>query len=410
MKKKVNFQNQNGEWITGHLDMPGNVEPVTTALFAHCFTCHKDLNAVKRITRALNEKGIAVLRFDFTGLGESEGDFSQTTFSHNVSDLLSACQFLKENGMQAEVLIGHSLGGAAIIFAAEKLDGVKAIVTIGAPSDPEHVSHLFSQQVEEIIENGEAMVDIAGRQFNVQKDFLEDLKGHNMKYVLNNLNCPLLIFHSPQDNVVSVNHATEIYKAARHPKSYISLDGADHLLTQKEDAVYVGEMVASWLGRYLTSKTKIEKMVQIPEAGVSAHLGSQGFATMVHDGRHQWLADEPESIGGDDLGPSPYDLLSASLATCTAMTLQMYSRRKKWDLSDVVVEVNHFKDHSENYVGEKNQELKIDHLHKKIRLIGNLDKSQVDRLLEIAERCPVNRTLKSEIHIETTSIHANPTF
>ncbi|MDX1685023.1 MAG: bifunctional alpha/beta hydrolase/OsmC family protein [Saprospiraceae bacterium] len=402
MSENITFKNKAGDELSARLDLPPDQKPKGTALFAHCFTCNKNFNAVRHVSRALIEKGIAVLRFDFTGLGESEGEFSDSTFSMNVQDLLSACDYLEDRGLSPDILIGHSLGGAAVVFAAEQMDKVQAVVTIGAPSGPDHIRHLFEEDLEKIKSEGEAKVNIGGRPFKIKKEFVDDLRNKNMKAILNKLEIPLLIFHSPVDQIVDVENAAEIYKAARHPKSYISLDDADHLLSKKEDSLYVGEVISSWLVRYLPQKMQKEPFPHIPEKGVVAHLGNEGYTTTIHDGRHRFIADEPKSVGGEDLGPSPYELLSAALGSCSVMTLQMYARRKKWDLKEVIVEVEHFKDHAHDCDHCEDKEEKIDHLHKHFTFMGDLDDDQKKRLLEIAEKCPVNKTLQGVKHIQST--------
>lgn len=398
MTRKVEFTNSEGHKLAARLELPEGEAARSFALFAHCFTCSKNLTAVKNISRALNQKGIGVLRFDFTGLGESEGEFSDSSFSSNVEDLMAACRWMDGNAMAPEILIGHSLGGAAVVFASSQMDDIKAVVTIGAPSDPTHVQHLFGSDIKDIHEKGKAEVTIAGRSFIIKEEFLKDLESKNMKRVLHNLDRPLLIMHSPVDEVVSVNNAAEIYKAARHPKSYISLDAMDHLMSSKEDSLYAGNIIATWVSRYVRrtvrSQTKVSEI-----NGVSATLGTEGFTTSIFNGRHHFIADEPREVGGEDLGPSPYELLSAGLAACSVMTLQMYARRKKWDLKEVHVEIEHFKDYAHDDEEYENKDARIDHLHKVFRFEGNLSSEQKQRLLEIAERCPVNKTLKSDIHI-----------
>ena len=398
MTRKVEFTNSEGHKLAARLELPEGEAARSFALFAHCFTCNKNLTAVRNISRALNQQGIGVLRFDFTGLGESEGDFADSSFSSDVEDLVSACQWMDENAMTPEILIGHSLGGAAVVFAAKKMDATKAVVTIGAPADPSHVQHLFGPDLKDIKDKGIADVTIGGRSFTIKEEFLKDLESKNMKRVLHDLNRPILILHSPGDEIVSVANAAEIYKAARHPKSYISLDGMDHLMSEKEDSLYAGEIIATWVSRYVQrtprSKTKIAEI-----NGVSATLGDEGFTTSIFNGRHHFIADEPRNIGGEDLGPSPYELISAGLAACSVMTLQMYARRKKWDLKEVHVEIEHFKDYAHDYEEYDDKSARIDHLHKSFRFEGSLNTEQRQRLLEIAERCPVNKTLKSDIHI-----------
>lgn len=396
--KKIEFQNAGGEKLAARLELPVDQHPHSYALFAHCFTCTKNLSAVRNISRALNMGGIGVLRFDFTGLGESEGDFADTNFSSNVEDLIEAAHFLKSNYQAPALLVGHSLGGAAVIAAAAKIDSVKAVATIGAPFDPSHVSHLLSEGLEEIESKGIAEVNIGGRSFTVKKQFLEDLKENNLREQLQQFGKAVLIMHSPQDRTVAVENAAKIYHAARHPKSYISLDGADHLLSQKMDSVYAGEVIACWVKRYINLPKKEALKV---EKEVAVRLGTEGFTTDVMVRKHGLTADEPESVGGNDFGPSPYELVSAGLGTCTAMTLQMYARRKKWDLQEVTVHLEHYKDYAEDMINVEHSQSKIDHFDRIIELEGDLDDKQKERLLEIADKCPVHRTLHGTIMVNT---------
>ncbi len=378
--------------------MPDHQEPITYAVFAHCFTCSKNLSVVRQLTRALNEEGIAVLRFDFTGLGDSEGEFADTNFSSNVSDLINAVEYLSEQGKKPEIMIGHSLGGTAVLMAASQLDQIRAVVTIGSPANPEHVKHHFSDKIEKINKKGEAQVDIGGRDFRVKKQFLEDIEQTSMQEVIASLRRPLAIFHSPQDETVGVENAKEIYEAAMHPKSFISLDGADHLLSDKKDAAYVGSVIAGWVSRYIQISE-----VELPKTDhqVAASLGQKGFTTTMVAGKHKLIADEPEQYGGDDFGPSPYGYLSAALASCTAMTLRMYADRKEWNLEKVVVHVDHKKDHCKDCENLEDPGRKIDTFQRKIELKGDLDDSQKKKLLEIADKCPVHKTLHLKVEIRT---------
>ena len=248
--EKVKFKNSNGQELAARLELPEQ-EVLAYAIFAHCFTCNKNLSAVKNIGRALTQKGIAVLRFDFTGLGESEGDFENTNFSSNVEDLVSASDFLTANYVSPKILIGHSLGGAAVIFAANKLPNITALATVGAPSNPKHVAHLVQSGEEEIKKNGEAVVVIGGREFKIKEQFLSDIHEQNMDSAVKQMKKALLVMHSPQDTTVGIENAAQIYKAGWHPKSFVSLDGADHLLSRKEDSEYVGEMIGVWAQRYI---------------------------------------------------------------------------------------------------------------------------------------------------------------
>lgn len=396
--QKITFENKNGETLAARLELPVNQHPHTYVLFAHCFTCNKNFTALENIIRALNQEGFAVLRFDFTGLGQSEGDFANTNFSSNVQDLIEAADFLKENYKAPELLIGHSLGGTAAICAATQLPELKAVATIGAPFDPGQVSHLFSESLEEIEEEGVAEVSIGGRPFTVKKQFLEDIQDQDLMEKINRLGKSLLVLHSPQDRVVAVEHAARLYKAARHPKSFVSLDGADHLLSKKEDSYYAGDVIASWAKRYISMPKKEALMVR---KEVAARLGETGYTTDIMVRHHPITADEPISFGGNDYGPSPYDLLNASLGACTAMTLQMYARRKKWDLKEVVVHLEHYKDYAADLENMEDQKSKIDHFDRCLELKGDLDETQKNRLLEIANKCPVHRTLHSDVKVIT---------
>ncbi|MFK7936138.1 MAG: alpha/beta fold hydrolase [Saprospiraceae bacterium] len=397
---KINFTNRTGEQLSARLELPVDQLPHSYALFAHCFTCNKNLTAVRNISRALNLNGFAVLRFDFTGLGESEGDFADTNFSSNIEDLIDAAQFLEENYQAPELLIGHSLGGAAVICAGGHLPSVKAIATIGAPFDPGHVAHLLQNSVEEIEAKGEAEVLLSGRKFTVKKQFLDDIQNQIILDHIERLNKALLVMHSPQDRTVEIENAAKLYHAARHPKSFVSLDGADHLLNNKRDSQYAGNVIANWAERYIA---KPEKKNLRSDKEVVVRLGNEGFTTEVMIRKHGLTADEPESVGGNDFGPSPYELVSAGLGTCTAMTMQMYARRKKWDLQEVIVHLEHYKDYAadmEAAVDEK--PTKIDHFDRVIEIKGDLSVEQKTRLMEIADRCPVHRTMHSEVKVNTT--------
>jgi len=335
--------------------------------------------------------GIAVLRFDFTGLGESSGDFADTNFSTNVEDIIAAANYLKENYSSPSILVGQSLGGAAAVYAADELESVKAVATIGAPSEPEHVMHLLNCKIEEIEEAGHAEVQIGGRPFLIKKQFVDDLRTKNMFDKVQELKKALLILHSPQDEIVSIDNAAKIYHAAHHPKSFITLDHANHMLTNTDDAYYAGQVIASWVERYI-DRPKKDKLST--DKQVIAQLGSDGFTTEILAGNHSLIADESENLNGNDFGPSPYELLNAALCACTAMTLQMYARRKKWDLQEVKVHMSFNRSYKEDCEACSESERRIDQFEKIIELIGDLDEAQKERLLEIANKCPVHRTLK----------------
>ena len=395
---KLQFENTTGQQLSARLELPLERKPKAFALFAHCFTCNKNLVAVTNISRALTASGFAVLRFDFTGLGESEGEFSDTNFSSNVDDLVQGAEYLAAHYQPPQIIIGHSLGGAAVLQAASRLPFVKAVVTIGAPSNPPHVQHLLKNNIEEIRETGEATVLLAGRPFKIKKQFLDDLEDSNMQGVIKNLDKALLVLHSPQDSTVGINNAAEIYQAAKHPKSFISLDGADHLLTDKEDSFYAGQVIASWSSRYISPEPATELET---EKQVVTETGGDGFTTQIKAGRHHLLADEPANVGGKDLGPTPYGYLLAALGACTSMTLRMYAERKNWPLERATIHLEHFKLHSDDCEACETEQGYIDHIDREIELEGPLNEEQKKRLLEIADRCPVHKTLHAEVIINT---------
>lgn len=402
--ERVTFENQNGEELSARLDLPVAGEPLACAIFAHCFTCTKNLKAVGRITSALAEKGIATLRFDFTGLGESEGDFANTNFKTDVSDLVSAAEHLEETRQVPEILIGHSLGGTAVLAAAQSLDSVTAVATIAAPSSPQHVRKLLDEDVDEIREKGEATVRLEGRPFTITSEFLDALEEFDLPDSLSTLRKPLLVAHSPIDSIVGIDNASEIFMAAKHPKSFLSLDNADHLLSREVDAAYIGRVIAAWAARYLDSDPRDvlqpDLSVKNPEFDTVVRTERRLRTDIMANG-FPIVADEPESVGGTNLGPTPYDLLTASLGACTSMTLRMYADRKEWPLEAVTVDLKYRKVHARDCELCETDEGKIDHIEREISLEGELDDDQKKRLLEIADRCPVHRTLHSEIHVET---------
>ena len=400
--KNLTFWNANGEALSARLDLPLGSEPDAYAIFAHCFTCSKHTKAVAAVSHALTRKGIAVLRFDFTGLGDSEGDFSDTTFSSNVTDLITAAGFLKAHFAAPKILIGHSFGGAACLKAAGQLPSVKAVATIGAPFDPAHVQHLLGDARKEIEKSGEASVTLAGRPFRIKRQFLEDLDTADMLAVLPKLNRALLVLHSPVDEVVGIDNAAQIYRAARHPKSFISLDTADHMLGRPADAAYVGSVIAEWAARYIDIREKTVDRSSAGEHQVVTRIGKNGYRTEIMAGGHRLVADEPAEVGGTDSGPTPYDLLVAGLGTCTAMTLRMYADRKGWPLAAVTVSLSHRKVHAVDCESCATEKGKLDQIERQIEILGPLDADQRQRLMEIADRCPVHRTLHSEIDVVTT--------
>ncbi len=397
--ERISFSGTDG-LLDARLDRPlGN--PRAYALFAHCFTCSKETVAASRISRALAELGIAVLRFDFTGLGGSEGEFANTNFTSNVQDLLHAVDYLRRNAVAPSILIGHSLGGAAILNAAAEIAEALAVVTIGAPSDPAHVRHLFSQHVDEINARGAREISLAGRKFLVRKQFLDDIAEQRLVEKIRRMRKALLILHSPQDDIVDIEHARAIFQAALHPKSFVSLDGADHMLRHKQDAEYVASVVSAWVERYLPVRD--EKVVpdNRPRTVNVSEAVEGRYAQDVNLGPHRLRADEPEAFGGDDTGPSPYDLLLAALGACTCMTLRMYAEHKKLALDHIEVELSHQKIHARDCEGCDTKTGKIDRIDRTIHVEGDLDQEQRTRLLEIADKCPVHRTLHSEVSVKT---------
>jgi len=398
-RQKVSFQNEKGITLAGVIEFPLTSQPHAYSVFSHAFTGSKNLTAAKHIARAMTLEGIAVLRFDFTGLGNSEGDFADTTFSDNVDDIKAAVNFLKENYEAPNILIGHSLGGAAAVFAASQLEEINAVATIGTPSEPEHVTHLFGYKLKDIEEQGHAQVNIGGRSYTIKKQFVDDLLNKDMHEVVRNMDKALLILHSPQDRVVELDNAAKIYHAAMHPKSFVTLEKADHMLSSKDDAFYAGTVISSWVKRYIPIPTQD---VLKAEKQVSVRLGNKGYTTEIMAGHHGLIADESEKLGGNDFGPSPYELLNAALGACTAMTLQMYARRKKWDLQEVKVHLEYKRSYKEDCEACPESERRLDNFVKCVELIGDLDEAQKKRLMEIADKCPVHRTLMSASGSETS--------
>lgn len=399
--KKIEFTNKNGYHLAARLDLPLRKEPYPFAIFAHVFTGSKNLTGARHISKALNAKGIAVLRFDFTGLGDSEGNFSETNFSSNVDDILAAASYLEEHYEEPQLLIGQSLGGAAAIFAAKELESVKAVATIGTPSYPDHVTHLLSSSLEEIESTGRAVVNLAGREFCIKKQFLDDLRNQDLAKIVKDLGKAILIMHSPQDQTVEIQNAAHLYHYARHPKSFVTLDGADHLLSKKEDAYYSGTVIASWSQRYLDIR---EETKLTTERDVVVRLEDEGFTTEILAGQHSLIADEPESFGGNNFGPSPYQLLNSALGACTAMTIQMYARRKKWQIEEVKVHLHYDRDYEEDFEHTDDPQAKIDHYYREIELIGDLTEEQRQRVLQIANKCPVHKTLSTTGKVVTKLI------
>ena len=396
----IHFPGSLGASLAARLDMPPQ-PPLAYALFAHCFTCSKDTLAAARISRALTGRGIAVLRFDFTGLGGSEGEFSNTNFSSNLADVVAAAAWLRETHGAPKILIGHSLGGAAVLAAASQIPDAVAICTIGAPRDPAHVERLLAPARAEIDADGEAEINLSGRTFRIRKPFLDDLKVNTADAYLASLDKALLIFHSPRDTIVNIENAAWIFTAAKHPKSFVSLDTADHLLTSKEDAQYVAEVLAAWASRYIGT---VERPVAVEDSEgrvLVSELHEGKFAQEITVGPHRLIADEPIAVGGTGRGPSPYDLLLAALGTCTSMTVRTYADFKKVPLDHVSVRLTHDKVHAEDCEHCESKEGKIDRIDREIELAGELHEAQRARLLEIADKCPVHRTLASAVWVET---------
>ncbi|MBO6520757.1 MAG: OsmC family protein [Rhodospirillales bacterium] len=391
--------------LAARLDLPeGDVRAY--ALFAHCFTCTKDIFAASRIAERLTAHGIAVLRFDFTGLGASEGEFANTNFTSNVGDLVAAADYMRQTLAAPKMLIGHSLGGAAVLAAAPQIDEVKAVCTIGAPADPGHVANNFGDDVRRIEAEGEAKITLVGRPFRIKKQFLDDIRAQKLSDIVAHLGRALLIFHSPVDNVVGIDNAQEIYLAAKHPKSFVSLDDADHLLSRRADAIYCANVIAAWAERYLSASPETADDIEVPAidgAVVVQETGNGRFSNAISvGGRHMLRADEPLSVGGNDSGPTPYDFLLAGLGACKSMTMRMYAERKGWPLKRAMVTLRHEKIHAEDCEACETATGKIDRIETEISLNGDLSEAQRQKIFKIAERCPVHQTLKHEISLTAT--------
>jgi uncharacterized OsmC-like protein/alpha-beta hydrolase superfamily lysophospholipase len=398
--ERFDFPNAQGQNLAALLDRPAG-EPRAYALFAHCFTCGKDTHAAKRVAEGLTALGIAVLRFDFTGLGSSEGEFANTTFSSNVGDLVAAANELRRRAQAPAILIGHSLGGTAVLAAAAEVAEARAVVTIAAPCDPSHVTGLFRDRLEDIAAKGEMQATLAGRQFRISRAFVDDLAEHKLMQRIANLHKALLIFHSPTDEVVAIDNASRIFTAAKHPKSFVSLAGADHLLSRRSDAAYVANVIRAWAERYLEAPQGASQPAGDAKTVVVRETREGRFQQDVTVGAHRFLADEPLEVGGLDSGPGPYDLLLAGLGACTAMTLRLYAERKALALERVTVRLNHSRIHAADCADCETKEGMLDRIERAITLRGTLDAEQRRRLLEIADKCPVHRTLTSEIDIRT---------
>jgi uncharacterized OsmC-like protein/alpha/beta superfamily hydrolase len=401
--ERFQFTGSEGQQLAAALDLPER-EPLAYALFAHCFTCGKDVLAARRIALELANKGIAVLRFDFTGLGSSEGEFANSTFSSNVADLVLAADHLRKTHKAPAILIGHSLGGAAILAAAGQIAEAKAVVTIAAPSDPAHVTHFFKDRVEDIRSQGNVEVSLAGRPFNIKREFLDDIAEYNLMAQIAKLHKALLVMHSPTDDTVGVENATKIFLAARHPKSFVTLADSDHLLSKKSDALYAADLIAAWVMRYLdppTAEQAAAASSAAPRNVAVRETRDSKYQNEVIVGPHHLFADEPAAVGGADTGPGPYDYVLAGLGACTSITMRMYADRKALPLDRVTVTLSHSKIHAEDCAECETKIGMLDQFDRVIKIEGALDAEQRKRLMEIADKCPVHRTLESEIHIVT---------
>jgi uncharacterized OsmC-like protein/alpha/beta superfamily hydrolase len=399
--ERFQFEGVGGHQLAASLDLPTET-PIAYALFAHCFTCGKDSLAARRIAAALAAKGIAVLRFDFTGLGSSEGEFANANFSSNVTDLVRAADHLRNTRKAPAILIGHSLGGAAILAAASRIPDAKAVVTIAAPSAPAHVTGLFKDEIEDVRKLGEIEVSLAGRPFKITRQFIDDIAEHDLMAKISKMRKALLVMHAPADDTVGIDNATRIFTSARHPKSFVSLAGADHLLSKKVDAIYVADVIAAWAIHYIdplpeqaTDTALAPRQVVVQESRASK------FQQAVSIGPHRMLADEPVSAGGEDTGPGPYDFLLAGLGACTSMTMRLYADRKALPLDRVTVTLKHSKIHAQDCAECETKEGLLDQIDRVIAMDGTLDAEQRKKLMEIADKCPVHRTLHSEIRIVT---------
>lgn len=404
LSKKISFPGASGEELAARLDLPEG-DPKAYALFAHCFTCTKDIFAASRIAEGLNANGIAVLRFDFTGLGASEGEFANTNFTSNVGDLVAAANYMRDNFAAPRIIIGHSLGGAAVLAAAGDIAEIECVCTIGAPADPHHVALNFKNDIDRIMADGEADVTLVGRPFKIKKQFLEDIEGQKLSEKIGKLDRALLVFHSPMDATVGIENAQEIYLAAKHPKSFVSLDTADHLLSKRADAVYCANVIAAWAERYLSAEKEKQGEPSIPsiEDGVVVQEVDGGkFTNLISvGGRHTLKADEPVRVGGNDSGPTPYDYLLSALGACKTMTMRMYADRKGFPLDQARVTLRHNKIHAEDCTDCETEEGRIDRIEAEIHLEGDLTDEQRQRIYEIAEKCPVHRTLKNEVDLKS---------
>jgi putative redox protein len=399
--EQLDIINTKGTKLKAYIQFPPHQKPTHFAIFAHCFTCSSSLNAVRNISRSLANHRFGVVRFDFTGLGKSEGNFEGSHFSANVEDIKTINAYISEHYQAPSLLVGHSLGGAAVLVAAHELDNIKAVATIGAPADVQHVKKLFSHDPSEIKEKGAVEVHIGGRPFRIDENFVDNFDKVDLLSIVREIRKPLLFLHSPIDKTVSIDNAERLYKNAFHPKSFISLDQANHLLEGKQDSLYAGDMIGCWVQRYFPVAPPSKMTTDGAQLVGHLHLTEDNFTTTIQTKKHTLIADEPESVGGNDFGPAPYDYISAGLAACTTMTLKMYAQRKGWDLQEVYVYITYSKKPATELQLNVDTTGKVDHFHKKLKLIGTLSQEQRQRLKAIASKCPVHKTLQSKIYIDT---------
>jgi putative redox protein len=399
--QRLRFNNSRGIELGARLDRPDSGLPKAYAVFSHCFTCNKDYKFIRQVSRTLTEHGIAVLCLDFTGLGESGGRFEDSNFSTSVDDVMAAAQFLADSYLPPALLLGHSLGGTVMLAAAPGLPHVRAVATLNAPFEPRHIFHHFSEIADQIEHLGEAETVIGGKAYRITRQLLDDLRDRRMAEAIRGLDAALLVLHATRDETVSLDNAGRIFDAARHPKSFIALDGADHLLSREADARYAGQLIAAWAARYIAPGAGQDTAPASEPGLVTAAIGRENYTTEIAIGAHRLVADEPESAGGGDRGPSPYELLGASLGACTCITLRLYAERKGWPLDAVTVRLRHEKMHASDCAECPDSPGRIDRIGREIELGGPLDAAQRRRLLEIADRCPVHRTLQNQVVIDT---------
>lgn len=399
--KSINFINRKGIKISAILDSPEDLQVKAYGVFAHCFTCGKNLIMARNINKVLTKAGYAILRLDFTGLGESEGNFEDTNFTSNIEDLIDASKYLEDNHRAPKILLGHSLGGTAALKAGKEIKSIEAVISIAAPFDFGRINRALHESKEELQEKGFITMHIAGEDYKLKESFFEDVQKYDMRSIIKDLKKPLLVLHSPFDKVVGIKEAEKIFIAAMHPKSFVSLDEANHLLSKEEDAKYVGEVISGWAKKYVMDTEREEKKKHNKEYKVFAQIGEKPYKTKIWTDNHSYLSDEPTKYGGGDLGPNPYDYLLSALGACTAMTLRMYADRKKWDLKGVEVGLNHRRIHAQDCDKCEETGKKLEVITREIFIYGELSEEKRNRLMEIADRCPVHRTLESDLTIQT---------